>query len=228
MEENSLCEGSKSYHADAHIYEQFCAAEDKPGKVQAFLMELLKGKSVLDIGCGSGKYMALLAPSAARYVGLDISQEQIALAAGKSQGMGNVELICCSAEKIPLPDHSIDIVISTWGVSTILEPERRSRVLAEARRVLAPGGNIYLVENDYAGEFEYIRGRWPDASMTADYNNWLVQAGFTPVAHIATIFEFSSAPKAKHVFGAIWGAKAAERVQRKKITHNIVIFKSTS
>ena len=51
-------------------------------------------------------------------------------------------------------------------LGTILEVDRRNKVLEEMKRVLKHDGNIYLVENDIGGEFEEIRNRYPDIKRT--------------------------------------------------------------
>ena len=66
---------------------------------------------------------------------MDLSNEQLNIAKRKINN-NNVEFICCSAENIPLPDNSIDIIISTWVLGTILEIDRRNKVLGEMKRVL--------------------------------------------------------------------------------------------
>jgi ubiquinone/menaquinone biosynthesis C-methylase UbiE len=224
MNKQDLSEGSKSYHDEAHIYECFSQAEDKPGKILELLQPLTVNKEVLDIGCGTGKYLIKLAPHAKRYVGLDISEDQLRIAKTKLDGLKNVDLICSSAESINLPSESIDIIISTWVFGTILDENRRIKALSEAQRVLRKNSGIYLVENDLDGDFESIRGRYPDSSKTQAYNSWLEQKGFTPHIRFSTYFEFKDLEEAKSIFGSIWGQDAANKVSDKTITQNIVVY----
>lgn len=224
MAEFSLEEGSKSYYSEADIYELFSMAEDAPGLIYKFLLPLVKNKAVLDLGCGTGKYMALLANAAKSYCGLDISPEQIAIAKKKVQGLKNVSFICSSAEKITLPDRSMDCIISCWAISTINGFDRKSSALKEAERVLRPNGCIYLIENDIGGEFEEIRGWYPNISRTKGYNDWIEHEGFSPVARFNTYFSFGSLAEARKIIGSIWGVNAAGKVKDKCIQHKVVIY----
>ncbi len=221
MAENNLAEGSRSYHDNAHIYERFSQVEDAPGKILAFLKPRVEGKDVLDLGCGTGKYLERLAPIALSYRGLDISPDQLAIARQKACA----KFLCSSAESIDLPDESIDAAISTWVIGTIQGVDRRTKALSEATRVLRREGSIYLVENDLGGEFEYIRGRYPDIARTKEYNDWLEQEmGFVPVSKFSTYFDFKSLDEAKAVFGVIWGKEATQRVSRRDVEQRIVIY----
>lgn len=158
-----------------------------------------------------------------KYYGLDLSKDQLNIAKQKVNG-DNVEFICCSAEDIPLPNNSIDVIISTWVLGTILEIDRRNKVLQEMKRVLKKDGNIYLVENDIGGEFEKIRNRYPNIKKTKEYNNWIEIKGFICLDKFETYFKFENKEQAKKVFGNIWGSKIEEKIQNKIIKQNIVIY----
>jgi ubiquinone/menaquinone biosynthesis C-methylase UbiE len=224
MIRQDLSEGSKSYHDEAHVYERFSKAEDAPGYILALLHPITADKEILDIGCGTGKYLVELAPNAKRSVGLDISEDQLRIARSKLTGLSNVDLICSSAENIALSDANIDTIISTWVFGTILDETRRAKALTEAQRVLRKHGAIYLVENDLGGDFEYIRGRYPDISKTEKYNSWLVDRGFTPYERFKTHFEFKDLEEAKSIFASIWGLDAGSKVTDRIITHNVIVY----
>ncbi len=223
MKTGTLSEGSESYYTKNIVYETFCDAEDKPGKILKILKKLIKNKIVLDVGCGTGKYAALLSSFAKKYICLDVSSEQLKFAKEKVKS-GNVDFICSSAEKINLLDESIEVIISTWAVSTILEVERRNKVLSELLRVLKNGGSIFLVENDLVSEFEELRGKDPVTGPTKKYNDWAKEKGFESFQKIKTFFEFSSLKETKEVFMQIWGEKVASKIKNKKISHAVIIF----
>ena len=142
MESLNLSEKSKNYYEENDIYEIFSIAEDYPNKIYEHLLPKIKGKIVLDLGCGTGKFIQKFYNETTKYYGLDLSNEQLNIAKMKTNS-NDVEFICCSAEDIPLPDNSIDIIISTWVLGTILEIDRRNKVLDEMKRVLKKDGNIY-------------------------------------------------------------------------------------
>lgn len=86
---------------------------------------------MLDLGCGNGKYIPLLAPASAHYIGIDKSPKQIELADDKARLYYNTQLIVGEANKIPLPTSSIDTVIATWLIETIRDPNLQAQTLSE-------------------------------------------------------------------------------------------------
>jgi ubiquinone/menaquinone biosynthesis C-methylase UbiE len=108
---------------------------------------------VLEIGIGSGLNLPLYG-GAVEVIGIDISRELLAMAertVAASRPV-NVRLLEGSAERLPLDDRSIDTVVVTWALSSIPDP---IAALAEARRVLRPGGSLRFVEH----------GRSPDTGV---------------------------------------------------------------
>lgn len=224
MENLNLSEKSKNYYEENDIYEIFSIAEDYPNKIYEYLLPKIKGKIVLDLGCGTGKFMQKFYNETTKYYGLDLSNKQLNIAKMKINS-NDVEFICCSAENIPLPDNSIDVIISTWVLGTILEIDRRNKVLDEMKRVLKKDGNIYLVENDIGGEFEEIRNRYPNIKRTKDYNDWIESKGFTPYKQFETYFNFKNREQAIDVFTNIWGEQVKDKIKSEIIKQNIVIYK---
>lgn len=119
---------------------------------------LRPGEVVLDLGSGAGLDTLLAARSVApggRAIGLDILPEMLERSAthAREAGIANVEWLRGEIENIPLPDGSVDVVISNGVVN--LSP-RKSRVLFEAHRVLRSGGRIsitdIIVEDDLPPE----------------------------------------------------------------------------
>lgn len=225
---NNLAEGSKSYHSEAYIYERFSQVEDTPQIIRKVLEPTLKEKDILDVGCGTGKYLSCFAPLSKKYYALDISKEQLDIAKSKARGSNNVTFLCSSAENINLPNETVDIIISTWVLGTILDENRRGKVVQEMERVLRMGGEIYLVENDIGGEFETIRDRYPEVSRTKEYNDWLENKGFKPIKKLETYFKFGSLQEAIDVFSSIWGEKVKRNINTERIEHRVVIYKKDS
>src|SRR5258708_3669978 len=108
------------------------------------LAELHPGEIVLDLGSGGGIDVLLSAkrvgPTGKAY-GLDMTDEMLALARRnqKAAGASNVEFLKGDIEHIPLPDRSVDVIISNCVINLAAD---KGTVLAEAFRVLKPGGRF--------------------------------------------------------------------------------------
>jgi len=108
------------------------------------LAELKEGETVLDLGSGGGIDVLLSArrvgPSGKAY-GLDMTDEMLALARDnqKKAGAQNVEFLKGEIEHIPLPDNSVDVIISNCVINLSAD---KDQVLREAFRVLKPGGRF--------------------------------------------------------------------------------------
>ena len=108
------------------------------------LAELKPGEVVLDLGSGGGIDVLLsarrVAPGGTAY-GLDMTDEMLALANENKRkaGIENVEFLKGEIERIPLPDSSVDVIISNCVINLSAD---KDRVLADAFRVLKPGGRF--------------------------------------------------------------------------------------
>src|SRR5471032_568411 len=110
------------------------------------LIELKPGQTVLDLGSGGGIDVLLSAKrvgAAGKVYGLDMTDEMLALARENQQKAGatNVEFLKGEIEHIPLPDNTVDVVISNCVIN--LSGDKR-RVIQESFRVLKPGGRFAI------------------------------------------------------------------------------------
>ena len=156
------------------------------------LAELKRGEVVLDLGSGGGIDVLLSArrvgPTGKAY-GLDMTDEMLALARENQQkaGVTNVEFLKGEIEHIPLPDNSVDVVISNCVINLSAD---KDRALAEAFRVLKPGGRFAVSDVVVRGEdvpaavrqsLELWVGCVAGALEEREYRDKLARAGFEHV-----------------------------------------------
>src|SRR2546428_5092478 len=113
---------------------------------------------VLEIGVGSGMNLPFYRPPVREVLALEPAPRLVTMAKSASHGTRTpVRFVEASAEAIPLDDHSIDTVVTTWTLCSI---PQASTALAEMRRVLRPGGKLLFVEHGLAPD-ESVRW-WQD------------------------------------------------------------------
>ena len=146
---------------------------------------------MLDLGSGGGIDVLLSArrvgPTGKAY-GLDMTDDMLALAREnqKKAGVENVEFLKGEIESIPLPDSAVDVIISNCVIN--LSADKR-RVLAEAFRVLKPGGRFAVSDVVMRGEMPEVLRRnvelWigcvAGALQEADYRSLLAEVGFEEI-----------------------------------------------
>jgi arsenite methyltransferase len=156
------------------------------------LTTLKAGDVVLDLGSGGGLDVLLSArrvgPTGKAY-GLDTTDEMLALAEEnkRKSGVTNVEFLRGTIESIPLPDNSVDVVISNCVINLSGD---KDRVLREAFRVLKPGGSFAVSDIVVRGELpaqvkrsmELWVGCIAGALSDKEYSDKLTSAGFEDVS----------------------------------------------
>ena len=152
------------------------------------LAQLLPGETVLDLGSGGGIDVLLSAQRVGptgKAFGLDMTDEMLALARDNQRkaGVTNVEFLKGEIEAIPLPSHSVDVIISNCVINLSAD---KDRVFAEAFRVLKPGGRFavsdVVVRGDVPADIRRSVERWigcvAGALEESDYRAKLGKAGF--------------------------------------------------
>ena len=156
------------------------------------LAELNTGETVLDLGSGGGIDVLLSArrvgPTGKAY-GLDMTDEMLSLAREnqRKSGIENVEFLKGEIENIPLPDNSVDVVISNCVINLSAD---KDKVLREAFRVLKPGGRFAVSDVVVRGEApEQVRrsmemwiGCIAGALRDDEYMGKLMKAGFGSIS----------------------------------------------
>jgi arsenite methyltransferase len=155
------------------------------------LAELKLGETVLDLGSGGGIDVLLSArrvgPAGKAY-GLDMTDEMLALAEEnkRKSGLTNIEFLKGEIENIPLPDNSVDVIISNCVINLSGD---KDRVLKEAFRVLKPSGRLAISDVVVQGKLpakikkslELWVGCVAGALSDYDYVTKLAKAGFDDI-----------------------------------------------
>src|SRR3989475_2429246 len=179
-----------SEHETSHLPADAVAASLGCGNPTA-LLALEPGQTVLDLGSGGGIDVLLSAkrvgPTGKVY-GLDMTDEMLALARENQRRAGatNVEFLKGTIEAIPLPDESVDVVISNCVINLAAD---KTAVLREAFRVLKPGGRFavsdIVIRGDLPPDIRRSMELWvgciAGALKETEYTTKLQAAGFTDV-----------------------------------------------
>jgi ubiquinone/menaquinone biosynthesis C-methylase UbiE len=112
---------------------------------------------VIEIGVGSGRNLPFYRSTVMEVLALEPNPKLVVMARRAPHGRVPVNFIETSGETIPIADHSVDSVVTTWTLCTI---PRAAAALTEVRRVLRPGGKLLFVEHGLAPD-EGVR-RWQD------------------------------------------------------------------
>jgi SAM-dependent methyltransferase len=152
------------------------------------LIDLRPGETVLDLGSGGGIDVLLSARRVGprgKVYGLDMTDDMLALARENQRKAGatNVEFLKGEIENIPLPDNTVDVIISNCVINLSAD---KGRVLREAFRVLRPGGRFAVSDVVVRGEVppavrrsvELWVGCVAGALQESEYRALLAQAGF--------------------------------------------------
>jgi SAM-dependent methyltransferase len=187
-----------------NLYDETQASQVPEGALKAslgcgnptLLAQLNPGETVLDLGSGGGIDVLLSArrvgPTGKAY-GLDMTDEMLALARENQRqaGVQNVEFLRGEIENIPLPDNSVDVIISNCVINLSAD---KDRVLREAFRVLKPGGRFavsdVVVHGDVPAEVRQNVLLWvgciAGALQDTEYISKLGDAGFEAIEIEAT------------------------------------------
>jgi arsenite methyltransferase len=159
--------------------------------VPTAVADLSAGETVLDLGSGAGADVLISAGRVGptgRAIGLDMTEEMLSLARANAvqAGVENAEFLKGYLEEIPLPDASVDVVISNCVINLAAD---KSRVLREAARVLTPGGRFAVsdviadpdMDEATRADMQQWTGCVAGALTRAEYEAALASAGLVDV-----------------------------------------------
>ena len=128
-------------------YETENRAVDPEGRLEAAMAAIAdwSGRTVLDVGCGTGFHLPRFATSAASVTGVEPHPDLVALARRRTRSLANVTVAQGTAQALPLPDASVEVAHARWAYffGPGCEPG-----LAELGRVVRRGGTAFVIDND--------------------------------------------------------------------------------
>lgn len=183
---------------------------------------LKPGETVVDLGCGGGLDVFLAAARvgpAGRAIGIDMTPEMLELARrNAAQGAGgrpisNVEFHQATIDHLPLPDDSVDCVISNCVINLAAD---KPAVFREIVRVLKPGGRLAasdialkkLLPPELASDLGAYVGCIAGAILVEDYRRRLIEAGFAAVEVVDTAADLNAYAKLENQSGCCDPRKA--------------------
>jgi ubiquinone/menaquinone biosynthesis C-methylase UbiE len=197
------------YQRQAQRYHDLVSREDYLDKLLPAILAVdpLDGKTIIELGAGTGRISCQIAPYAKRLISCDNSLHMLLY--GKAilsrSGLRNWHLSLATHIALPFADRSADVVVSGWSFCHAAidagEGWRESleTALLEAARILQPGGTLILIESLGTG---YERPQRPD--VLVDYLDHLDQNGFMST-WIRTDYQFKDLSEAKALTSFFFG-----------------------
>ncbi|MEU9836359.1 methyltransferase domain-containing protein [Streptosporangium sp. NPDC048047] len=204
------------------------AAESLPGttRLRARSYELLRtapGAAVVDVGCGTGRAVAEMRDGGARAIGVDVSEHMVAAAERRHPGL---DVRLGDACALPLRDGVVSGYRADKVYHTLDDPDR---ALAEAARVLAPGGRIVLMGQDWdttvidsddsALTRAIVHARAdvvPSPRVARRYRNMLLDAGFEDLSVEVRTLVFTDEAMLPMLSGIARGARSTGAVSEEE------------
>jgi len=211
------------YRDYPEVYDEFANVPYTPRMIDVLHEKFdLKGKTIADIGSGSGRSTLLLAEYAEHVIGVEPEKamREEAFKNTAEAGLTNVVYVDGRGEEIPLDDDSVDMVVAI--TATMYPPEKVIPLfIREARRVVKPGGLIVSIDvapGWYGGELVGIIDD-PDADvdLCAKHQCFVDYAGFDFFDVVQTS-HYGSLEKIIDTYGFIFGVKAIEHIKENNIT----------
>jgi ubiquinone/menaquinone biosynthesis C-methylase UbiE len=199
------------YSARAREYHELVSREDMQGNLPRALKELadFRGKTVIELGAGTGRVTRIIAPLAGRVLAFDRSRHMLERAGAylSEEIRRNVRLAEADNRAVPLPDSSAEILIEGWSFGHSVSREggdwkkAAEEILTECLRLVKPGGALILIETLGTG----YRVPHPPGPHLPLFFSWLQEESGFALKWIRTDYLFESLAKARELVGFFFG-----------------------
>jgi ubiquinone/menaquinone biosynthesis C-methylase UbiE len=209
------------YEEEAAQYHELIARQSN---LKAVIEEIapIGGRDIVDMGAGTGRLSAVLAPEAKSLVALDAAEAMLQIAAARlhQAGLANWTMQVADHRKLPLADDSADLVVSGWSICYLTGSnvpnweENLKRIVTEIKRVLRPGGAAIIFETLGTGHEtpsppDFLRPYY--AKLTDEY-------GFSH-RWIRLDYPFENTEEAERLIRFFFGDELADKAASLGLTH---------
>lgn len=207
------------YTHKARAYHQMIAAEDVGGNLLPALERVTSfhGKTILDLGTGTGRLPLLLSDQDTKLIGLDLHRAMLLEnQAQREKAGGYWELVQGDMHNLPFPSRWVDVVFAGWAIGHLRSwfadqwRARIRRVLDEMHRVVKPGGTLLIIETLGTGSLIPA----PPTSELAEYYDYLEDEWGFKRQKIRTDYVFPSIEAAVEYTEFFFGAELAKKIRR--------------
>ncbi len=202
------------YKEDAELYHAFSGAEVFSPELEKKINDLLIGKTLLDVACGTCHKTNAYSKYFEKVFALDFSHLLLDSARNRYSNNKKLNFIWSSAAKIPLLDESVDTILVTWGSFPL------TKGIMEMQRVLKKGGRIIRIGACKEDEFTTLFPLFSSKRITT-INNTFEKFGFM-VEQQKVAIEFKSIKEARDILSRITGV-SEKRINQSKFEHAVAL-----
>lgn len=207
------------YTQKTELYENLIAREDYRGELPKAINSLLHlaGKDCLELGVGTGRLAELIVPYCRSYHGYDAHAQMLIKAEEKLKKfeISNWHLGVANHRSIPLPDQSVDIILSGWSLSYVIPEEESNNwncelkiVLQEMQRILRPRGTVLVIESLGTGQERPL----PSNARLKRFYGYLENGLSYTKTVIRTDYRFHSISERNRLMGAFFSEDVMKNV----------------
>jgi ubiquinone/menaquinone biosynthesis C-methylase UbiE len=204
----------------ADDYERLIACEDHEGNIPKTLFSIadFHGKTVVDLGAGTGRLSCMAAPLARQVVAVDYAPDMLRVAAEKLARIraDGWRIVTADMRELPLPDRCVDIVTAGWSVCYLANANNQdgernlNLVLDECSRILRDDGTIIILETLGTGVDEPVVQDF----LRPYFERLSGSHGFRHV-QIRTDYRFDSAEEAAEIVHRFFGEEAGRKTRER-------------